>query len=72
MARLYEFLQQREGSRNKRFTDNRMYQKRVIENQFLREEVNVWAYWNHSFDMAQLWANLLCCFPTLGNDCTRR
>ena len=32
-ARIYEFLQQREGSRNKRFTDNQIY-RRFTENSF--------------------------------------
>ena len=42
-ARVYEFLQQREGDRKERFADNQIYGKRFMENQFLWEDVKVWA-----------------------------
>ena len=50
ISELYAFLQQREDSRNKRSTDNQIYQ-RFTENQFLWEDVTVWADWSHSFEM---------------------
>lgn len=74
-ARIYKFLQQREGSRNKRFMEKDLQKK------FLWEDVKVWAHWNPSFDMhlsygpvfyVSFLSSLAAHQPTLGSDCIDR
>ena len=78
-ARIYEVFATK--CRNKIFTGNQNYRKRFIENQFPREDVKFWAYWNHSFDMhlscgsvylVSFLSSLRALGPSLGSSCFHR
>ena len=56
------------GTKGKEF-----YRRRFTENQFLWEKVNVWTYWNHSFDnvgqsLFLSWVSSSLTGPCLGMD----